>query len=304
MSQQPNAPQRSIRDTNALIRALVEQETLGYPFWIGGYVTRCFVSDFGHVYFDLTDDDHTISCFIREPIRGTLEFPITNGMDVEVLGTVRVYERQARVQIEVEKVRLVERSGAVPDSKVLERLEHEGLWPKTKRPLPNKVRSIGLITSRHSEAIHDFENTLRKEGSVASIRLIDVRIQGQYAGREIAEAITRFNNEGDVDVMALVRGGGRVADLALFNDYEIARAICKSSIPLVTGIGHQRDETVADQVADVREITPTAAALRLARHSQPEGSVQSQSSGITIYLIGVIGVLVIIGLIILFIARQ
>jgi|FLYN01.1.fsa_nt_gi exonuclease VII large subunit len=80
MSQQPNSQFRTIRDTNALIRALVEQETLGYPFWVGGYVTRGFISDFGHIYFDLTDDDHTISCMIREQVRGSLDFEISNGM--------------------------------------------------------------------------------------------------------------------------------------------------------------------------------------------------------------------------------
>jgi exodeoxyribonuclease VII large subunit len=305
MSQQPHSPSRTIRDTNALIRALVEQETLGYPFWVGGYVTRCFLSDFGHVYFDLTDDDHTISCMIREPVRGTLDLNISNGMDLEVFGKVRVYERQARVQIDVEKIRLIEKPGIMADMKVLEQLQEEGLWPKTRRPLPGKIRTIGLITSKQSEAIHDFEDTYRKEGGAATIRLIDVRVQGQQAGREITDAINRLDRERDTDVIALIRGGGRAADLAVFNDYLIAEAICRSSVPVVTGIGHQRDETIADQVADIREITPTAAGIRLARHSPLHGdATSSKHTNWTAYLIGVIAFLVILSLLIALIARQ
>ncbi len=305
MSQAQNEPSRTIRDTNSLIRALVEQETLGYPFWVGGYISRCFLSDFGHIYFDLTDDDHTISCMIREPVRGTLDFTINNGMDIEVFGTVRVYERQARVQIEVEKVRQIERPGVVADMKVLEQLEEKGLWPRTRRSLPGKIHRIGLITSKHSDALHDFEDTYRKEGGAAPIRLVDVRVQGQQASHEIADAINRLNRERDTDVIALIRGGGRVADLAVFNDYLIAEAMCQSSIPVVTGIGHQRDETIADQVADVREITPTAVAIRLARHSSlPWVSTKSKQTNRTTYLIGAIAFLVILGLLIALIVRQ
>jgi exodeoxyribonuclease VII large subunit len=303
MSEQGNTPRRTIRDTNALIRALVEPETLGYPFWVGGYITRCFLSDFGHVYCDLTDDDHTISCMIRAPIRGGLDFTVSNGMDVEVFGTVRVYERQARIQIDVENIRLTEIPGVVADTRVLEQLEEKGLWPKTKRSLPGKIRTIGLVTSKQSEAIRDFEDTYRKEAGSSLIRLIDVRVQGQQASREIADAINRLNRERDTDAIALIRGGGRVADLAVFNDYLIAEAICRSSIPVITGIGHQRGETIADQVADVREIAPTAVAVRLARHSQTAPS-QYQSKSWAPYLLGAAAILVILGLLIALLVRQ
>jgi exodeoxyribonuclease VII large subunit len=304
MSEKPNPPSRTIRDTNGLIRALVEQETLGYPFWVGGYVTPCFTSDFGHIYFDLTDDDYTISCMIREQVRGSLDFTISNGMDIQVFGTVRVYERQARIQIEVEKVQLSESTGVSPDPRILEQLETNGLWPKTKRVLPEKIQTIALVTSKQSDAIHDFEDTYRKEGGTARIKLLDVRIQGQQAPREIAEAINRLNRDGEADVITVIRGGGRDADLATFNDFLIAEAICKSSIAVVTGIGHQRNETVADQVADVREITPTAAAIRLARQSLSPMSAEVKKTHWATYLLGVVALLVILVLLIALIARQ
>jgi exodeoxyribonuclease VII large subunit len=294
---------RTIRETNALIRALVEQETLGYPFWTSGYVTRYFLSDFGHVYFDLTDDNHTISCIVREPIRGTLDFTINNGMDIEVLGTIRFYEKQARAEIEVESVRLLDRPTFVPDTNIIAQLEKKGLWPKNKRPLPQQINRIGLITSGHSDALHDFEDTYRKEHGKASKQLIDVRVQGQQAPREIADAINRLNNEKEVGVIVLIRGGGRVADLAVFNDYLIAEAICRSTIPVVTGIGHQRNETFADRVADVQEITPTAAAIRLARQSSPVSAQKQPTSWVTYVSIG-IAVLAVLGLVVMVITRQ
>ncbi len=304
MSENPNTASRSIRDTNALIRALVEQETLGYPFWIGGYVTRCFISDFGHIYFDLTDDDYTISCMIREQVRGKLDFTISNGMDIEVLGTVRVFERKARLEFEVEKIRLLETTGVLPDPQVLAQLEANGLWPKTKRMLPERIHTIAVVTSKQSDALHDFEDTYRKEGGAASIRLLDVRIQGQQAPQEISDAINRVNREGEVDAIVLIRGGGRADDLATFNDYLIAQAICKSTIPIVTGIGHQRNDTVADQVADVQEITPTAAALRLARQSIRQTTTESGKSPWIIYALGGLAILVIFVLVIALFTRQ
>jgi exodeoxyribonuclease VII large subunit len=98
---------------------------------------------------------------------------------------------------------------------------------------------------------------------------VDVRLQGQQAAQQITEAIQRLNREKRVSVIVLTRGGGRHEDLAVFNDVAIAQAICASAIPIVTGIGHQRDDTLADQMADFKAITPTAAALELAKHSQP-----------------------------------
>jgi exodeoxyribonuclease VII large subunit len=300
MSVPNEAPNRTIPQVNALVRALVEQETLGYPFWVGGYVTRCFISDFGHIYFDLNDDDHSISCMVRERTRGTLDFTISNGMDIEVCGPIRVYEKTAKVQIEVEKARLIQRPAYIPDASIIEQLEKKGLWPKTKKPISPSVERIGIVTSKHSEALHDFEDMYRQEGGKASIKPIDVRLQGQQAPREIADAINRLNKEAQVDVIVLTRGGGRSADLAIFNDLLIAEAMCRSSIPIVTGIGHQRDETFADLVADVSTNTPTAAASYLAKLSG--AAIPASKSSIAVYVaaaIAILAVAVVVGLFLL-----
>jgi exodeoxyribonuclease VII large subunit len=160
MSQEPIEHRRTIRETNALIRALVEQETLGYPFWIGGLVTKYFLSDFGHLYFDLNHDDHSINCMMREQVRGTLDVPIANGMEIEVFGSIRVYEKSAKVQIEVEKIRVIENVKASTGANLLQELEKKGLWPRTKRPIPSEISKIGLVTSKQNEALRRFRGYL------------------------------------------------------------------------------------------------------------------------------------------------
>lgn len=270
---------RTINQVNSMVRALVEQETLGYPFWISGIVTRCFISNIGHIYFDLTDESFTISCMLNERRRGALDFEISNGMELEVFGSVRVYDKTAKVQIDVEQVRFVNHDAYVMDSTVQEQLAQMGCWPPQKRPLPNIIQRIGIVTSKHSDALHDFEDTYRKESGpgAGTTEVIDVRIQGYQAPRQIAQAIERLNRDNQVEVIALIRGGGRADELAIYNDIAIARAICQSAIPVITGIGHQRDDTLADQMADFKAITPTAAALELAKRV-PQVATHAQAA--------------------------
>ncbi len=287
------AQRRTIPQTNTLIRALVEQEMLDHPFWVSGTVTRNFISNLGHIYFDLVDDDYSINCIVREKVRGTLEFAINNGIEIQVYGTVRVFEKRAQVQIEVEKALIIERPPFVVDATIQEQLAQKGLWPRTRRPFPNKITAIGLITSKQSDALHDFEDTFRSENGTAAIKLVDVRLQGQQATQEIANAITRLNRENLVDVIVLIRGGGRVAELSTFNDIDIAEAICRSTIPILTGIGHQRDHTLADELADRSSITPTAAASFLARQTQsqldtPQPAPTSPSQVKYVYIIALL----------------
>ncbi|MCB9452105.1 MAG: exodeoxyribonuclease VII large subunit [Anaerolineaceae bacterium] len=265
--------ERTIPETNALVKSLVEQETIGFPFWIQGIVGRRFLSDRGHEYFDLSDDDYSINCFLPEKVRGTLNFTLTNGLEVKVLGTIRVFERQAKVQIEVAQAQLVEHTPFSLDENVRKQLEDKGLWPKQPRPLPTKISKIGLVTSKNSEARHDFEQTYRQEfaSAMPAITLRDVRLQGEQAPRQIADAIKELNGAVDkVDVIVVTRGGGRAHDLNIFNNIQVAEAICQSEIPVVTGIGHQRDVTFADLVADNSTFTPTAAALALVNAQKSE----------------------------------
>ena len=122
MAAQTETNKRNIPSLNALIRSLVEQETLQHPFWVGGFVTRRFKSDAGHLYFDLVDEDYSISCIIRASVLNNLSFEISNGMDLEVYGYIQVYERKADVQVNVEQVRLNESQQKLVDTNLLNQL--------------------------------------------------------------------------------------------------------------------------------------------------------------------------------------
>jgi len=296
MTAQTETNKRNIPGLNALIRSLVEQETLGHPFWVGGYVTRRFHSDAGHLYFDLVDEDYSIGCMIRAAVKNNLKFEISNSMDLEVYGCVRVYERKADIYIEVEQVQVIESQQKLVDTNLLNQLAQEGLWPRDKRPMPNIIRKIGLVTSKQSDALHDFEDTYRSEGGTAVVKLSDVRLQGDQAPQVISDAIRRLGKSGDIDVIVVTRGGGRSADLSVFDSLLIASAICRCSVPVITGIGHQRDHTLADEVADYKAITPTAVASFLARIKPPAltAPVVAPNNRLLYATIGVILVAVVI----------
>lgn len=301
MDSQSIENRRTIPQVNSLVRSLVEQETFGYPFWVNGIISRYYVSDFGHTYFDLTDQDYTISCMLHERRRGTLNFELGNGLEVEVFGSIRVYDKLAKVQIDVEQARLISHDVFVVDENIQQQLARRGCWPPVRRPLPEKIQQIALITSKYSDAREDFFSTFNNQNGRAAITTHDVRVQGEQAPRQIAYAIERINRENSVDVIALVRGGGRVEELAAFNDVDLAAAIYKSAIPIITGIGHQQDDTLADQMADFKAITPTAAALELAKRAQaeplPAAESQPKQSAPNLLLAAVVGLIILVVLV-------
>ncbi len=303
MSLPTEPPARSIPSLNALIRGLVEVETLAYPFKVSGYVTRFYKSHLGHVYFDLTDNNYTISCILRS--QHVPNFVISNGIDIEVCGSIRVYEPKAQIQIDVTQVRLLDNQSKTVDQDLLAQLTEKGLWPRDKKPMPSSVTKIGLVTSKNSDALHDFEDTYRSEGGLAAVKLSDVRLTGEQAPQVIAQAITRFSRSREVDVIVLTRGGGRSAELATFDSLLIAEAICRSTIPVVTGIGHQRDKTLADEVADYMAITPTAVASFLARIKPTVQTVNSPQPVVRQpnYMLLLVAILALIIVVLIFLNR-
>jgi exodeoxyribonuclease VII large subunit len=149
----------------------------------------------------------------------------------------------------------------------IEQLQKKGLWPKRpKHPLPEVIQKIGLITSQGSLALADFRTAYQREGGEAVIEEAFAPVQGQDAPGKIAANINRFSQSRSVDMIVITRGGGSANDLSkVFDSYLIAEAICQSTIPVLTAIGHTEDQTLADFVADTCEITPTAAAVCLAK---------------------------------------
>lgn len=285
---------RTIRQTNKFVRAMVEtKDMIDNYFWIGGEVSRTFQSHLGHTYFTISDEGFSIECMLHSRHKDKADF-VTNGAVIDIYGALRVYEKQAKLQIIVQDVRLADSDSVTFDLEVLEKLKTQNLWPRSKRDLPKPPKKIVLITSKNSQARDDFVNTFREQGGMATIQLLNAHVQGERAPKMIVERINEANYKKLGDVIVIVRGGGRNADLDTYNDYGIAEAICRSEIPVVTGIGHQRNETIADRIADESTITPTDAAYKLAKLGQnSKAEIPSQSNaGINpIYI--AIGVIII-----------
>jgi len=258
---------RTIKDTNAYLSSLVETpETVKDYFWIGGNVTYVYTSHLGHTYFTITDEQHSISCMLPNRHQDKAIYLKKDTM-IDVYGVLQVYQKEAKLQMMVSDVRIAELDESTLDVSVLEQLEAKGLFPRTRQDLPQNPEHISLITSKNSEALRDFKYVYQEQKGNAAIEVMDTLVQGDQAPKLIAQRIREANHHKKSDIIVLTRGGGRHEDLSTFNSIEIAEAICNSQIPVVTGIGHQRNETIADRVADQSTISPTDAAYKLAQLS-------------------------------------
>ncbi len=257
---------RSIAQINRTLRSILEAETLEHFFWVAGKVDRFYKSDRGHIYFDLVDGDLRIRCMLREEQSGDLSFELRNHLEIEIYGDIHFYERHAEAQINVLNARSL---AAMPDDvSAIESLRAEGLFPPRRKAAPAHISRIGLITSRSSRAIGDFENAYQGAGDRAVLAPLTwqyVQLEGERAQQSILDGIVLLESQDEIDVIAIIRGGGRNPEMAVFDQLDILRAIARSSKFIVTGIGHQRDHCLADDFADHIAATPTAAATFLAQ---------------------------------------
>lgn len=261
--------QRSLAQINRMIRHIVEAEMIEYFFWTRGKIERCYQSqDSGHAYFDIVDDKMSIRCVLRERHRGHIPFELRNGLDIEVYGNVQVYEEWARPRIHVTDARLINQT--IDARPAVDILKREQLYPPRRKPPPAAIRRIGIITSRRSHAIGDFENAYQSAGEravLAPVKWQYVMLEGERAIPAIVDAIQKLDQDPEIDVIAILRGGGLSQHLSVFDNIDIARAIIQAETFIITGIGHHKDATLADDVADIAASTPTAAAHYLAQIS-------------------------------------
>ncbi len=226
--------------------------------WIEGEVSDWRVSQNKFIWFSLKDEEQTVSCFamvfrIRQPIE--------EGMKVRVFGYPKIYGKSGRFSFIVEKLELSGEGSLKRAFNLLRaKLEKEGLFaPERKRALPPYPQTIGLITSRGAAAYSDFLKHVNARMGGLEITFAPVAVQGEKAISEIVGAFDFFNHK-PPDVVVLIRGGGSLEDLKEFNSEEIARAVFSSKAPVVAGIGHERDISLAELAADQRASTPTHAA--------------------------------------------
>jgi len=254
------APVLGVSELNRLARETLER---AIPLlWVAGEVSNLTRAASGHLYFSLKDENAQIRCVMFRNRGQLLPFTVANGMQVEVRGLVTLYEPRGDFQLNIETMRRAG-LGALFEAftRLKDRLAREGLVDEArKRTLPAFPSRIGIVTSLQAAAMRDALVTLQRRAPHLRIVIYPVPVQGDVAAAQITDAINAANARNECDVLMLIRGGGSIEDLWPFNDELLARAIAASSIPTVTGIGHESDYTIADFVADHRAATPTAAA--------------------------------------------
>ena len=241
-------------------------ETKFGAVWVQGEISNYKLYPSGHQYFTLKDQRAQIGCVIWRDTMAPMRQPRTDGAQVQVYGTVTVFEARGQYQLNVQI--LQPRGVGLLQAKfeaLKRKLEAEGLFAaERKRPLPKFPRRIGIITSPSGAAIRDMLNVLRRRAPWLQILINPVRVQGSGAAQEIAVAIRELaaSNEAfaPVDLIVVTRGGGSIEDLWEFNEEIVARAIFNSAVPIVSAVGHEIDFTICDFVADLRAPTPSAAA--------------------------------------------
>ena len=234
--------------------------------WVQGEISNYKLHPSGHQYFTLKDQRAQISCVIWRDTMASPRQPLVDGAQVQIYGTVTVFESQGKYQLRVEI--LQPRGVGMLQAKfeaLKRKLEAEGLFaPERKRPLPKFPRRIGIVTSPTGAAIRDMLNVLRRRAPWLEILINPVRVQGTGAAQEIAVAIPELvlpnKAFASVDLIVVTRGGGSIEDLWEFNEEIVARAIFHSTVPIVSAVGHEIDFTICDFVADLRAPTPSAAA--------------------------------------------
>jgi len=255
-----------IWQVGALCRAIADSlEARFNPVAVRGEISGFSRASSGHSYFSLKDAQGQIRCAMFRRAASLLDFVPRDGEMVEVLGRLGVYEPRGDLQLIVESMTRAGQGALFERFLQLKaKLEGEGLFdPARKRPVPLLPRGIGLVTSPGAAALHDVVTALRRRAPHIPVVLAPAAVQGASAPDELVRALSalyRLAEAGAVDVILLVRGGGSIEDLWAFNDEQLARTIVRSPVPLVSGVGHETDFTIADFCADVRAPTPTAAA--------------------------------------------
>jgi exodeoxyribonuclease VII large subunit len=257
----------SVSQLTRVVRETLEDQV--GVVWVEGEISNYRKQPSGHQYFTLKDAQSQVSCvwFARGGGLRMKQPVLADGLQVQVRGTLTVYEARGQYQINVQVVQAAGAGLLLAKFEALKRkLEAEGLFdPARKRALPKFPRVVALVTSPTGAAVRDMLNILGRRAPWVQVVISPVRVQGQGAAAEIAEAIDELNRltsagVPSIDVIVVGRGGGSIEDLWEFNEEVVARSIVRSAIPVVSAVGHEIDFTIADFAADLRAATPSAAA--------------------------------------------
>jgi len=252
----------TVSQITAYIKGLLEVDFTLQDLWVEGEVSNSSHSTTGHVYFSLKDESARISCVMwRSQAQRLARLP-QDGEQVLAHGRVSVYEARGAYQFYVDAIQPSGLGLLYQQVEALkQKLAAEGLFDEAlKRPLPPFPRVIGLVTSPVGAALRDVCNVLRRRYPLAKVLLSPTLVQGEQAAEQIVQALEALNAQKEVDLVIVARGGGSLEELMPFNDERVARAIRTSRAPVISGVGHETDFTLADFAADLRAPTPSAAA--------------------------------------------
>ena len=253
----------SVTQLNTYVKSILEGDLLLRNVFVVGEISN-FTNHYrtGHYYMTLKDENSCIKAVMFRSANQRLRFMPESGMGVIVRGRVSLYDRDGQYQLYIEDM---QPDGIGALSLAFEQLKNklaaEGLFDESfKKPIPSRVRKIGVVTSATGAVIQDIKNVVSRRYPLAEIILAPVEVQGVNAAPQIAAAIDDFNSGDYADVLIVGRGGGSLEDLWAFNEEIVARAVFRSRIPVISAVGHETDYTICDFVADLRAPTPSAAA--------------------------------------------
>src|SRR5574341_1568285 len=250
----------TISELTRKIRGSLEQEF--FNIWVIGEVSNLKRPTSGHVYMTLKDTNAQLQAVMFKSVTNRVKFELKDGIEIVAFGSITVYESRGQYQLIIEDIE-PKGIGALQLAflQLKEKLEKEGLFdPAHKKPLPLLPKKIAVVTSITGAAIRDILNVINRIFARGEILIYPVKVQGEGAAQEIAQAIRDLNAISDIDVMIVGRGGGSLEDLWAFNEEVVARSIFASEVPVISAVGHETDYTIADFASDLRAPTPSAAA--------------------------------------------
>jgi exodeoxyribonuclease VII large subunit len=252
----------SISGITAYLRHLLENDPLVQDVWVEGEISNYKAHNSGHHYFTLKDPSAQLKCVMFKGDAIHLKTKLRDGQKIAARGHISIYEAGGQHQLYCKVIRPLEEVGDLHAQMraLWNKLEAEGLFdPEAKRPIPRLPSRIGIVTSPSAAGYQDVLNILRRRYPMAEVYLSETLVQGENAPPQIVRALQRVDAFG-VDVILLIRGGGSIEDMWCFNDERVARAIRAVKTPVIVGVGHETDTTIADGAADQRASTPSAAA--------------------------------------------
>ena len=252
----------SVTEVNNYVKKIIDNDFILRNLSVKGEISNLTYHSSGHIYFSLKDQSGKISCVMFKGRAYELDFKLKEGMNVIVCGRLSIYPATGSIQLYCDTI---EEEGIgslhIQFQKLKEKLYNKGYFDdEHKKKIPEFPSRVGVVTSSTGAVFHDIINVAKRRNSLIDIVLYPARVQGDGAYKEIINGIQYFNNIKSVDVIIVARGGGSIEELWNFNEEELAEAIYKSKLPIVSAVGHEVDFTISDFVSDLRAATPSQAA--------------------------------------------